>query len=58
MDEKGTADENDEGLLPQFDARTWDSEYLLWMNDKGPKPGPHPDPNHKWNTDPTTFNFD
>ena len=35
--------------------RIWDKAYMKWVKKKGPKPGPHPDPNHKWNTNPEQY---
>ena len=35
--------------------RDWDSAYQLWQQLKGPKPGPHPDPDHGWNIDPDNY---
>ena len=29
-----------------------------WRDGKGKKPGPHPDPNHTWNTKPEMYDFD
>ena len=43
-----------EGL---YDTRDWDSQYALYAQDKGGKPGKHPDPDCIWNSDPDSFNF-
>ena len=41
----------------KFDARFWEKELIEWKEGRGPRPGPHPDPNHKWNTHPELFNY-
>ena len=43
-----------------YDARHWDKTYKDWLvqPNKYPHPGPHPDPNHPWNTNPELFNFE
>ena len=33
----------------------WEKSYQKWVKQNGAKPGPHPDPTHKWNTDPDSF---
>ena len=40
-----------------IDARSWEKSYNLWVQDpiKIEKPGPHPDKNHAWNTQPEIF---
>lgn len=53
----GRADEKD-----RFDAhaiKRWEMKFAAWMNDpRCEKPGPHPDPAHKWNTHPEEFEYD
>ena len=39
----------------------WELDYYAWIQYKGdeakrpPRPGPHPDPKHEWNTNPEKF---
>ena len=32
-----------------YDTRAWDSQYKKWVNQQGPNPGKHPDPDCIWN---------
>ena len=40
----------------------WELQYYAWVEHKGneaerpPRPGPHPDPKHEWNTNPQKYN--
>ena len=38
-----------------IDTRVWDNDLFKWNEGSGPRPGPHPDPNHLWNTNPDYF---
>ena len=42
-----------------YDTRDWDARYDTWKFDRDnqPRPGPHPDPNHPWNTNPEMYEF-
>ena len=50
-----------EGITPhdpeddQIIEREWEREFKLWLMQKGPKPGPHPDANHGWNIDTVKY---
>ena len=54
------------GESPEMAKRMWDSAFNDWVyhgmseiGDQkyalGPRPGPHPDPTHEWNTDPEKY---
>ena len=38
-----------------MNIRKWEKQYKEWVKGTGIKPGPHPDPMHKWNVDPEAF---
>ena len=38
-----------------YEVRFWERQFLDWKEGKGQKPGPHPDPDHQWNTHPEMF---
>ena len=42
-----------------IDPRAWDAIYKVWkdMPHVAPKPGPHPDKDHWWNTNPEIHHF-
>ena len=42
----------------QFEVRFWNSAFQKWQEGRGPKPGPHPDPSHTWNTHPEMYDFE
>ena len=43
-------------LPPQFEIKDWEMKLTAWMNDpQCEKPGPHPDPEHSWNTMPELY---
>lgn len=46
---------NEPALERTMDARSWEKAYNLWFQNKGLAPGRHPYPEHKWNTDPDSF---
>ena len=41
----------------KIDSRDWDRKYDLWIKDANQfdKPGPHPQPDHAWNTHPEIY---
>ena len=41
-----------------IDDRFWLQQYNAWLDGKGPKPGRHPNPNHRYNTHPEEFDMD
>lgn len=41
--------------MPSDPLKDWQRQYQLWLQRKGPKPDAHPDPNHKWNTNPELY---
>ena len=64
---QGATDENDlqqntaiykfKGVL--IDERDWDFHFERWRHapDKFQRPGPHPNPDHSWNTHPEMYGF-
>lgn len=38
--------------------KAWELKFAAWRDDRGEKPGPHPDPNHDWNTHPEEWEYD
>ena len=42
----------------KYDSRYWEMKFDKWLesvqnnDDTHPRPGPHPDPDHWWNTNP------
>ena len=48
-------DGNGKIITPQ--ERDWDSQFKKWKAEGGKKPGPHPDPDHVWNTKPEIFDI-
>ena len=41
-----------------IDERFWNKQLRNWYDGNGPRPGPHPDPNHKYNTHPEAYDMD
>ena len=41
-----------------YDDRYWLNQRLKWEEGRGDKPGPHPNPKHKWNTHPELYDLD
>ena len=39
----------------KYDIRFWEKEYREYIHGGGKRPGQHPDPTHKWNTNPELF---
>ena len=39
----------------KFETRDWDRQYEKYIRKLGPAPGPHPDPDCIWNTDPNSY---
>ena len=44
--------------LAKIDTRFWDKQFTEWQEGRRPKPGAHPDPQHKWNTHPEFYNYE
>ena len=40
-----------------YDARFWERQHLDWKEGKGPRPGPHPNPENTWNTKPELHDY-
>lgn len=40
-----------------INLKEWERKYNKWLMSDGEKPGPHPDPEHKWNKEPGQFIF-
>ena len=39
-------------------VRFWERDYNKWLLEEGDRPGPHPNPKSKWNTNPEAFDFE
>ena len=52
--------EDEEGNKVDIKAiKEWEMKFRAWMEDPTcGKPGPHPDPNHKWNTQAEDIEYD
>ena len=49
----GMAGEGEQPMYnDKFETRDWDRQYEKYIRKLGPQPGPHPDPDCIWNTDP------
>ena len=50
-------DEGETPQKPKYDDRCWIAAFNKYIKKKGPRPGPHPDPDHNWNKHPELYDF-
>ena len=51
--------EDEQGKVDMKEIKEWEMKFRAWMDDPSTgKPGPHPDPNHKWNTQAEDIEYD
>ena len=50
-------EDDSESKPKKYDDRYWVAAFNKYIKKKGPKPGPHPDPEHNWNKHPELYDF-